>query len=531
MRALLRASCLTALGAAVAACSNDVVRFEDALVTNTGMTANQHEIIRQRGPVDQPFPGDIDQTTTASVAAGQSTAASSGIRVGNPPKVAPPTPLGSPTQLLASAKNKIKSTFSTPAASKPQVAAPRVSAANNPLVLAPRNTKPVALKIVGTDSMSTGSVTKPVQSAVSEAASAANTRAGGWGGAGGTWVSVKSGETLYNLSKRFGVPVAAIMSANNMTDANAIQVGQKVIIPAYTYSRTAAVSAPDANPETRASSASSGYVGQPKNGVLTVPKPRASYSAAPTPPPAKAPQVAVSGSNHVVASGDTLYGVARKYGTTVSAIRAANNMSSDAIRLGQRLVIPGSSSTVVAQAPANKIDPVTTGSVPSSPSKPLTSAKKIVKPAYTKPKDAVAAVTKGSKPTTVAKTGSDAFRWPIRGRVIHRFGDRVNGSTNDGIDISVPEGTPVKATENGTVIYSGSELADFGNLILVSHDDGWVSAYAHASQNKVKRGDKVTRGQVIAISGKSGNATTPKLHFELRKDSRPVDPLRHLSKY
>ena len=149
MRALLRASCLTALGAAVAACSNDVVRFEDALVTNTGMTANQHEIIRQRGPVDQPFPGDIDQTTTASVAAGQSTAASSGIRVGNPPKVAPPTPLGSPTQLLASAKNKIKSTFSTPAASKPQVAAPRVSAANNPLVLAPRNTKPVALKIVG----------------------------------------------------------------------------------------------------------------------------------------------------------------------------------------------------------------------------------------------------------------------------------------------------------------------------------------------------------------------------------------------
>jgi murein DD-endopeptidase MepM/ murein hydrolase activator NlpD len=88
----------------------------------------------------------------------------------------------------------------------------------------------------------------------------------------------------------------------------------------------------------------------------------------------------------------------------------------------------------------------------------------------------------------------------------------------------------VKAAENGTVIYSGAELQDFGKLILVSHANGWVSAYAHSSANLVKRGDKVSRGQVIARSGRSGNANVPKLHFELRKNSNPVDPLKHLTR-
>ena len=128
----------------------------------------------------------------------------------------------------------------------------------------------------------------------------------------------------------------------------------------------------------------------------------------------------------------------------------------------------------------------------------------------------------------VKKTAKKYFRWPIQGRVITQFGEKVNGAPNDGIDISAPEGTKVKAAEKGTVIYSGSELAEFGNLVLISHDGGWVSAYAYAKENHVKRGDKVARGQVIADSGKSGNAKSPKLHFELRKDSTPVDPMKHL---
>ena len=135
-----------------------------------------------------------------------------------------------------------------------------------------------------------------------------------------------------------------------------------------------------------------------------------------------------------------------------------------------------------------------------------------------------------SAQSTAAKTNSGAFRWPAQGRVIAKFGDRKRSGANDGIDISVPVDTPVKASENGTVIYSGSELEVFGNLILLSHSGGWVTAYGNASSRMVKRGDKVKRGQVIAKSGKSGNATVPQLHFEIRKDSKPVNPLKHLSK-
>jgi murein DD-endopeptidase MepM/ murein hydrolase activator NlpD len=118
------------------------------------------------------------------------------------------------------------------------------------------------------------------------------------------------------------------------------------------------------------------------------------------------------------------------------------------------------------------------------------------------------------------------FRWPVRGRVISGFGAKGG---NEGINIAVPEGTPVKAAEGGTVAYAGNELKGYGNLVLIRHDDGWVSAYAHNGEISVKRGDKVKRGQTIAKSGQTGNVSAPQLHFELRKGSTPVDPLPHLA--
>jgi len=130
-----------------------------------------------------------------------------------------------------------------------------------------------------------------------------------------------------------------------------------------------------------------------------------------------------------------------------------------------------------------------------------------------------------------AAASSDAggFRWPVRGRVISQFGKKASGERNDGINLAVPEGTSVKAAEDGEVIYSGNELKSYGNLILVRHPNGWVSAYAHNSELKVKRGDKIRRGQIVALSGMSGGVTTPQVHFELRKDATPVDPLSHLN--
>src|SRR5690606_5358717 len=98
----------------------------------------------------------------------------------------------------------------------------------------------------------------------------------------------------------------------------------------------------------------------------------------------------------------------------------------------------------------------------------------------------------------------------------------------DGIDIQVPEGTPVKAAENGVVIYAGDGLKEFGNTVLVRHDNGLVTVYGHASELKVSRGDKVKRGQQIASSGMSGVADSPRLHFEVRKNSAPVDPTTFL---
>ena len=127
------------------------------------------------------------------------------------------------------------------------------------------------------------------------------------------------------------------------------------------------------------------------------------------------------------------------------------------------------------------------------------------------------------KPSAVQQAGLD-FRWPARGRVIAGFGT----GGNEGINIALPEGTPVRAAEGGTVAYAGSELKGYGNLILIKHDDGYVSAYAHNRDLMVERGDSVRRGQVIANSGRTGNVNAPQLHFEIRKGSDPVDPMPYL---
>jgi len=143
--------------------------------------------------------------------------------------------------------------------------------------------------------------------------------------------------------------------------------------------------------------------------------------------------------------------------------------------------------------------------------------------------DGVADKTKADTASVApAATGIGRYRWPARGQVITGFAKTENGKRNDGIDISMPAGTPVKAAENGVVIYSGDGLKEYGKTILVRHDDGLVTVYAHAQSLNVNRGDKVTRGQVIASSGMTGVAKTPRLHFEVRKNASPVDPTTYL---
>jgi murein DD-endopeptidase MepM/ murein hydrolase activator NlpD len=126
---------------------------------------------------------------------------------------------------------------------------------------------------------------------------------------------------------------------------------------------------------------------------------------------------------------------------------------------------------------------------------------------------------------TRATDARPIFDWPVHGKIVERFGRQSNGERNDGITIAVPQDTPIRSADDGVVIYAGSGLKKFGNLVLVRHANGYVTTYAHARELDVKRDDQIKRGEVIGKSGQTGGVTTPQLYFEIRKDSAPLDPL------
>lgn len=126
-----------------------------------------------------------------------------------------------------------------------------------------------------------------------------------------------------------------------------------------------------------------------------------------------------------------------------------------------------------------------------------------------------------------AQGGADAslaFAWPVKGSVISDFGSTADGSRNDGINIATRMDAPIRAAASGSVTYAGDELKDYGNLVLIRHADGYVTAYAHADRLVVQRGDLVAKGQVIGYAGKTGDVNSPQLHFEIRHETTPVDP-------
>ncbi|NKB52162.1 MAG: peptidoglycan DD-metalloendopeptidase family protein [Rhizobiaceae bacterium] len=511
--ALSKASSLVVLLSFATACSNDVMRLDTLTTASITNTSNQSQIIGDR-PTRLSNYGDEYDPRQPNIHVAKRSGGDSGDGGGYRPqssyskpgryaslKVTPPSQ--SPT-INRSALPPVES-------SQPM---PQRTAKTQPIVLQPRQSRVAPLRVNNTDSIVTGAVTDEPKT----------TKSIGWDSSKGTRVTVRSGETLYNLSRRYGVPVSAIMSANQISDANSVEAGKQILIPTYNYSSKAPISAPDNHPITKASRASRGFQGQPR-GRVAVPKVRtANVASQPKTATVQAqPKLAATGqtSHYVVKSGDTLSGIAYRTGASMAAIRASNNMSDNTVRLGQTLIIPAAGTVVQPE-----LDTTRTGSIPASNTKTRT-----IKQVDSNSNQSVASITPAKQTATQPVVNkSAAFRWPAEGRVISKFGERLGSGTNDGIDISMPIGTPVKASQKGTVIYAGSELEDFGNLILVSHNNGWVSAYAHSSANLVRRGQKVARGQTIAKSGRSGNAGVPKLHFELRKDSNPVNPLKHLDR-
>lgn len=278
-----------------------------------------------------------------------------------------------------------------------------------------------------------------------------------------------------------------------------------------------------------------------------------------------------AGSTHVVAGGETLTSIARSYGMTAAQLASTNGLSTEApLRIGQTLIVPhGAAGNLAAAAPAPKLAQPVVATAPMAPpaAKPATASAAVapvaVAPAAAKPAVQAAApvapasaaptmaVAAASVPATAAKSApakpaataaaeevDDAprsggsgpqFRAPVRGRVISSFGPKPGGTRNDGVNFAVPEGTSVRSAEDGTVAYAGNELKGYGNLVLIKHADGYVTAYAHNSELLVKRGDTVRRGQIVAKAGQSGGVNTPQLHFEIRKGSQPVDPSQYVA--
>ena len=262
---------------------------------------------------------------------------------------------------------------------------------------------------------------------------------------------------------------------------------------------------------------------------------------APAAPPRQAlPKAAPAPSGgHVVAPGETLTRVARTYNMSLAELARLNNIPPHTkLKIGDRLKIPaGRTARALPAEPPRAAQPKALGApskteakVKAQPKSPPKSAAPPASPRQ--PELASVATTQSEPPTTNvvrASHGGLSFRWPAKGRIITGFGPRTNGQTNDGITIALPEGTPVKAAEDGVVAYAGNELKGYGNLVLVRHADGYVTAYAHAKELLVKRGDPIKRGQTIARSGQTGNVDAPQLHFEIRKGPSPIDPMPHLS--
>lgn len=205
---------------------------------------------------------------------------------------------------------------------------------------------------------------------------------------------------------------------------------------------------------------------------------------------------------HTVVAGETVYSISRRYGVDVDSLARANDLdSSYRIRLGQALKLPGvrpfgvrSKTVVIAGRPDRASD----------------DAERVEQ-------------RRGPDQALPPRAGS--FRWPLQGELLMGYGPQPGGQHNDGINIGAPVGTPVVASETGIVAYVGDDVDTLGNLVLIRHTGGWVTAYAHNESVAVKRGMRVARGDVIGWTGATGNVDRPQLHFEIRKETEAVDPI------
>ena len=358
-------------------------------------------------------------------------------------------------------------------------------------------------------------------------------------GATGT---VGPGMTLYSVARANNLSVAELAAVNGIQAPYSVHTGQVLRLPGA-GGAAPRVASQNAIPPDNTSFAE-------PNTTPVAPKPGAPANAAAAAKPFKTgPSVAAAGTGdlHTVATGDTLFSLGRKFGLSPYAIADANGLPHNAqLVLGQKVRIPagGSAAPAVAAAKpataktttaANTMPPASGAESATIKTAAATAVPEPIPGATAAPASAPAANTDGSSAggQQVAEgapiAGAPGMRWPVRGKIISGFGPKTNGLKNEGINIAVPEGTSIRAAADGVVAYSGNELKGYGNLVLIRHEDGYVTAYAHASELFVKRGDTVKRGDVIAKAGQTGSVSSPQLHFEVRKGAVALDPMKFLS--
>lgn len=459
--------------------SNPVPR---GTVGNGQQFATADQMGTQGEALNQPFP---DQGTVSYDPINTSTTTGSGTRLATTPMRVQRGDLSDPTAGI-------------------QQGAEREVALGQPLP--ERGTKAI---VDGADTLATGTVKGKA----------------GWSTNNAPVVMLRQGESVKTLANRYGVPEKEILAANGLKRGSDAEPGQKIVIPTFSTTASAAKASTDHTLKVDNKLPTPDGKTEQKVAILpgTSSRDKAKAETGQTNSNVADAAEGKGKGGYEVQPGDSLAKIARSNGVSVDALKKANGLETASIRIGQKLTIPAGGASAETTT-----DKTVTASVPVNKDK---TAEK--KPEGYKAPVKTVSVSEATEKSDVTEdapesTGIGKYRWPVRGAVIAGYGANVEGNRNDGIDISVPEGTPIKAAENGVVIYSGSSLKELGNAVLVRHDDGTVTVYGHAGELNVQRGQKIQRGQTVATSGMSGNATRPKVHFEVRKNATPVNPMTYL---
>jgi murein DD-endopeptidase MepM/ murein hydrolase activator NlpD len=256
---------------------------------------------------------------------------------------------------------------------------------------------------------------------------------------------------------------------------------------------------------------------------------------------------------YVVENGDTVFNVAQRFNVKADALSRANNLRRGAaIKKGQKLVLPsgykdrGPIRRVVTvsggprftptgpaapayQAPASTPSYSNPSAGPSAYSPPVTTPSAPIPYRPSRPSGSGGAILDAAPPPSdaqIAALGAGRFAWPLKGDIRSLYGPKGGGQRNDGIDIAAPAGSPVRAAADGEVVYAGDQVPGFGNLVLIKHADGWVTAYAHLSRALVSMRQRISQGDQLGLVGTSGGVSEPQLHFEVRYSPSPKEKAR-----